>query len=49
MAKATRSRNEDEGSREKKFLETDRMVHELVLCVDDKETLGGVVSPDKWM
>ena len=24
---------------EKKFLKTDRAVHELVLCVDDEETL----------
>ena len=33
----------------KEFLETNRVVHELVLCVDNKETLGGVVSPDKRM
>ena len=33
----------------KEFPETDRVAHELVLCVDDKEMLGGVVSPDKRM
>ena len=31
----------------KEFLKTNRVVHELVLCIDDKETLGGVVLPNK--
>ena len=33
----------------KKILETDWVVDELVLCIDDEEILDGVVSPDKRM
>ena len=42
MAMSTRSRNEGEGSREKEFLETNRVVPELVLCIDNKETISHV-------
>ena len=33
----------------KEFLETNRVVHDLVLGIDDEDTLGGVVSPDERM
>ena len=32
---------------EKKFLETNRVVHDLVLGVDDEDAFGGPVSQDE--
>ena len=33
----------------KEFLETNRVIHDLILSVDDEDALGGVVSPDERM
>ena len=33
----------------KEFLETNRVVHDLVLGIDDEDALGGPVSPDERM
>ena len=35
--------------RKKEFLETNRVIHGLILSVDDEDALGGVVSPNERM